>query len=203
MLMRIIRALRDRTINVLGKALLHQKGVRVVGKLYLHSLPIVTLARDSVIELGDKVVLCSENESTALGVSRPVILRTLRPGARIIIGNDVGLSGTVICAAVMVEIGADCLIGADVQIVDTDFHPVEPEGRTHCGDPARIAVAPVTIGKNVFIGAGCKILKGVTIGENSVIGAGSIVTRDIPANVIAAGNPARVIRAVGDSAVAS
>lgn len=199
MLMRIIRALRDRSINAFGKTMLRRKGVVLHGRIYLHGLPIVTLAQESVIEVGEKVVLCSESTSTALGVSRPVILRTLRPGARITIGNNSGLSGTVICAAVSVDIGAECHIGADVQIVDTDFHPVDPEGRER-NDPNLIKVAPVSIGRNVFIGAGSKILKGVTIGENSVIGAGSIVTRDIPPNVIAAGNPARVLRAL-DSAV--
>jgi acetyltransferase-like isoleucine patch superfamily enzyme len=156
-------------------------------------MPIITMAETSEIEVGEKVVLCSESESTALGVSRPVILRTLRPGARISIGDYTGLSGTVVCAAIGVEIGAECLIGADVQIVDTDFHAIQPEGRYRCNDPDKIAAAPVRIGRNVFIGAGSKILKGVTIGENSVIGAGSIVTRDIPPDVIVAGNPARVI----------
>jgi acetyltransferase-like isoleucine patch superfamily enzyme len=193
MLMRVIRALRKRGINILGKAALRRKGVRLGGGVCLYGMPIVTLAKDSTIEVGDKVVLCSESMSTALGVSRPVILRTLRSGARISIGNDAGLSGTVVCAAVGVEIGAECLIGADVQIVDTDFHTIKPEGRRHCSDPDKIVAAPVRIGRNVFIGAGSKILKGVTIGENSVIGAGSIVTRDIPPNMIAAGNPARVL----------
>lgn len=198
MLLRVCSALRKRGINFFGKAALRRKGVLLGEGVYLFGMPIVTLAEASVIELGEKVVLCSESMSTALGVSRPVILRTLRPGARISIGNNAGLSGTAICAAVEVEIGAECLIGADVQIFDTDFHTIEPEGRWCCTDPDKIAAAPVRIGEKVFIGTGSKILKGVTIGENSVIGAGSIVTRDIPANVIAAGNPARVIGALGN-----
>lgn len=196
MLMRAIRALRSRGTSLLGKAILRHKGVHIGTGVWLHSMPIVTLAQATEIEVGDNVVLCSESMSTALGVSRPVILRTLRPGARISIGKDVGLSGTAICAAVSVEIGAECLIGADVQIFDTDFHPIAPEGRRHCSTAERIAAAPVRIGRNVFIGAGSKVLKGVTIGDNSVIGAGSIVTRDVPSNVIAAGNPARVVGAV-------
>ena len=194
MLMIVIRGLRERGINILGKAAMRRKGVQLGTGVCLYGMPIVTLAETSVMEIGDNVVLCSESESTALGVSRPVILRTLRSGARISIGENAGLSGTVVCAATGVEIGADCLIGADVQIVDTDFHSIQPEGRYSCINPDKIAAAPVRIGRNVFIGAGSKILKGVTIGENSVIGAGSIVTRDIPSNVIAAGNPVRVIR---------
>ena len=58
---------------------------------------------------------------------------------------------------------------------------------------------PVTLGNNVWIGDGAKVCKGVTIGDNSVIGAGSIVTSDIPANSIAAGNPARVIKPLDPS----
>lgn len=200
MLIRMIRALRKRGINTLGKAALRRQGVRLGGGVCLYGMPIVTMAEASAIEVGENVVLCSESISTSLGVSRPVILRTLRPGAHIFIGSDCGLSGTVICAAVGVEIGAECLIGADVQIVDTDFHAVDPVGRRFY-DPDKIATAPVKIGRNVFIGAGSKILKGVTIGENSVIGAGSIVTRNIPSNVVAAGNPARVIRAWGNDVV--
>ena len=57
---------------------------------------------------------------------------------------------------------------------------------------------PVHIGKNVWIGAGALIMPGVTIGENTVIGAGSVVTKDIPANVVAVGNPCRVMREIGD-----
>lgn len=193
MLMRVIHALRYRVINVLGKAALRRKGVRLGAGVGMNGLPIVTLAKASVIELGEKVVLCSESKSTDLGVSRPVILRTLRPGARISIGSNSGLSGTVICAAVEVVIGEECLFGANVTIVDTDFHAIKPQGRRYNLNPADIPAAPVIIADNVFIGAGAMILKGVSIGKNSVIGAGAIVTKDVPENVIAAGNPARVI----------
>jgi acetyltransferase-like isoleucine patch superfamily enzyme len=84
-----------------------------------------------------------------------------------------------------------------VTIVDTDFHALDPYvegGRMSNNDPKNVAAAPVIVEDNVFVGANSIILKGVTIGENSVIGAGSVVTRSIPANVIAAGNPARMLR---------
>ena len=60
-------------------------------------------------------------------------------------------------------------------------------------------MAPVHLGENVFVGDGTRILKGVTIGADSVVGAGSVVTRSIPAGVIAAGNPARVVRELRDA----
>lgn len=89
-----------------------------------------------------------------------------------------------------IRIGRDCLIGAHVEIFDSDFHDLHPD-RRKTGPPA---TAEVEIGDNVFIGMGVRVLKGVSIGSDSVIGAGSVVTRSIPAGVIAAGNPARVIR---------
>ncbi len=176
-----------------GAWLLRLHGVEFGRNISLYGMPLVAKRQDSRIILQDRVVLCSDSRFTDMGVARPVILKTLRPGARIVIGRDSGLSGVVVCAAQAVEIGANCLLGADVQIFDTDFHKLAPDNRRHDDNPELIACAPVCIADNVFIGAGAKILKGVSIGENCVIGAGSVVTRSIPANCIAAGNPARVI----------
>jgi maltose O-acetyltransferase len=89
-----------------------------------------------------------------------------------------------------IKIGARALIGAYVEILDSDFHELHPDRRR--GGIPRMAL--VELGENVFIGDSVKILKGVTIGADSVIGAGSVVTGAIPAGVVAAGNPARVIR---------
>ncbi|WP_137166606.1 sugar O-acetyltransferase [Salinimonas lutimaris] len=77
----------------------------------------------------------------------------------------------------------------------TAGHPIEPGLRRHVGQ----FNMPVTIENNVWIGAHTVVLPGVTIGENSVIGAGSVVTRDIPANVVAVGNPCRVLRPIGEN----
>ena len=84
------------------------------------------------------------------------------------------------------------MIGPNVTIA-TAGHPIDPDLRR---DVAQFNI-PVRIGDNVWIGANSVVLPGVTIGENSVIGAGSIVTKDIPANVVAVGNPCRVLREVG------
>lgn len=166
--------------------------------LLLHGWPIVTAVPDARITVGDSVVMTSRSRNTALGVVRPVIIRSMVEGAQIVIGNNVGMSGVSICAATEVTIGDDCLLGSGVVITDTDFHPLSPVGRRN--EPLSAAVhRPCRIGKNVFIGAGSLILKGVEIGDNSVIGAGSVVSRDVPANVIAAGNPARVLRSLSPS----
>lgn len=92
-----------------------------------------------------------------------------------------------------IYIGDHVMIGPNVTLA-TAGHPIDPEYRK------RLAQfnLPVRIGNNVWIGAGCVVLPGVTIGENSVIGAGSIVTRDIPANVVAFGNPCAVMRPLSE-----
>ena len=88
-----------------------------------------------------------------------------------------------------VTIGDDCFIGPNVSIYTAcqSTDPVERNSRKEWADP-------VTIGDNVWIGGSVTILPGVTIGDNTTIGAGSVVTKDIPANVVAAGNPCKVIR---------
>lgn len=88
-----------------------------------------------------------------------------------------------------IHIGDNVFIAPNVGIY-TAGHPLDAEQRNRGLEYAR----PVTIGDNVWIGAGVSILPGVTIGNNSVIGAGSVVTKDIPDHVLAAGNPCRVLR---------
>jgi maltose O-acetyltransferase len=88
-----------------------------------------------------------------------------------------------------IRIGPDGLFGAHVEVFDSNFHDLHPL-RRQSGSPK---MAPVDIGANVFVGMSVKILKGVTIGQDSVIGAGAVVASSIPAGVIVAGNPARVV----------
>jgi maltose O-acetyltransferase len=90
-----------------------------------------------------------------------------------------------------VTIGDDVQIGPNVQLL-TATHPIEPGPRRDKWEAAE----PITIADNVWLGGGVVVCPGVTIGENTVVGAGSVVTRDLPANVIAVGSPARVIREI-------
>lgn len=92
-----------------------------------------------------------------------------------------------------IYIGDYVMIGPNVTIA-TAGHPINPDLRRKI---AQFNI-PVKIGNNVWIGANSVILPGISIGENSVIGAGSIVTKDIPANVVAVGNPCRVLREIND-----
>ena len=102
-----------------------------------------------------------------------------------------------------VTIGDDCNFGPNVTIV-TPVHPLLPDERKSLrlpdGTQGHMCYAkPVTIGDNCWFGAGVTVCPGVTIGENCVIGAGSVVTRDIPANSLAAGVPCRVLREIRES----
>ncbi|MFH8252610.1 sugar O-acetyltransferase [Microbacterium sp. B2969] len=90
-----------------------------------------------------------------------------------------------------ITIGEDCQIGPNVQLL-TPTHPIDPQPRRDKLEAAK----PITIGDNVWLGGSVIVCPGVTIGANSVIGAGAVVTRDIPAGVVAVGNPARVVRTI-------
>lgn len=91
-----------------------------------------------------------------------------------------------------ITIGEDCQIGPNVQLL-TPTHPIDPRLRRDKLEAAE----PITIEDNVWLGGGVIVCPGVSIGKNSVIGAGSVVTKSIPAGVVAVGNPARVIRTIG------
>lgn len=121
------------------------------------------------------------------------------------IGDFTLLNGALLMAEKRIEIGSHCLISWNVGIADSDFHPLAPAQRLldaqalapyFADRPPRpaIATAPVIISDNVWIGMNAVILKGVTIGENSVIAAGSVVTKNVPANVVVAGNPGVIVR---------
>ena len=152
----------------------------------------------SQISIGDNVsIVSSSMRCSSASLYANTKLRTYSPSSKIIIEKNAGLNGTSITArSRTVRIGEGAMIAPNCMIVDSDFHSFWPPDK-RIADPGLENDRDVVIGKNVWIGAGCIILKGAVIGENSVIGAGSIVTRAIPANVIAAGNPAKVIKDLG------
>lgn len=177
---------------------LRSRGVTFGHGLRLFGRPIVSLAANSVLSVGPGATIVSATSSQVIGVSHPAVLRTVSPGARIIIGENFGMSGGSVVAATLIQIGDGCLLGADVTIVDTDFHPISSVARSHARMPSPEPSDRVVLGDNVFLGTRTIVLKGSTIGDNSVIGAGSVVTGIIPPNVIAAGVPARVIRELSE-----
>lgn len=101
--------------------------------------------------------------------------------------------GLVALDVAPITIGDDVQIGPNVQLL-TPTHPVEPGPRRDKWEAAK----PITIGDNVWLGGGVIVLPGVTIGANTVVGSGAVVTRDLPADVVAVGNPARVVRTISE-----
>ncbi|MCK1297312.1 acyltransferase [Bradyrhizobium sp. 24] len=186
--------LKWKITTIIGRLTSRWVGISLGANVRYLGLPIVSGSRYGEIIIGDNVSLVSDPRGTALGVRCPVILRCLAPGAALHIGSDTGLSGTTICAAVRVEIGQRCLIGADVMIFDTDFHNHKPVGRRYSVPDWKLISRPVKIGDDVFVGARSTISKGVSIGNGSIVAAGSVVVSDIPSNCVAGGVPAKVIQ---------
>jgi acetyltransferase-like isoleucine patch superfamily enzyme len=131
--------------------------------------------------IGDRVRMASSLSMLELNVG---------PQGRLEIGDRVLINhGCSIGATKLVRIGERCNIGSQCILIDNAFHQLDPERRDEQPPPA-----PVVLEANVWLAARVIVLPGVTIGQNSVVGAGSVVTRDIPADVLAAGVPARVLR---------
>ena len=159
---------------------------------HIYGRPIIQRHRGSRITIGDGFWLRNFPASSPLGLAHACILTTWSAGAEIAIGADVGITGGAICAAESISIGDRVTIGADCAIIDTDFHPLD--GGRRASDRSAGPRARVVIGDDVFIGMRVVILKGAHIGAGAILGAGSVVTGEIPPRVVAAGNPARVIR---------
>ena len=145
------------------------------------------------ITIGKRFYAVSQMSWNSIGVFQPVLIHAFGINSIIEIGDDVGISGCTITALKEIRIGSRVLIGSGVLIIDNDGHAIHSENR-HLSN--EIAAAEISIKDDVFIGARAVILKGVCIGKGAVVGAGSIVTKDVPAFAIVAGNPAKI---VGDS----
>lgn len=169
------------------------KGIYMGGFPKCWGIPYLVRFPYSQIVIGKGFKVNSSFKSNNIGVFSRSRITTNDKNAEIIIGDNVGISATTISAFCHIEIGDNTLIGGNVLITDSDWHPVDPVLRLNEGETK---TAPVNIGRNVFIGTRSIILKGVSIGDNSVVGAGSVVTCDIPSNVIAAGNPCVVIKSL-------
>lgn len=161
------------------RGVFYEKDVKFYGKTKIKR------SNSSKIVIGKSCTFRSRSTSNLIGVNRPCILAAIGVGSKIIIGQNCGFSGTVIGCFKEIKIGDNVKCGANTLITDSDWHPED----SRSGIPREVIIKT-----NVWLGVNVTVLKGVTIGENSIIGAGSVVTKDIPANVIAAGNPCKVIR---------
>lgn len=144
----------------------------------------------SSIIIGNNCSFRSISDSNLIGINHKCIIGAHNSEAKIIIGDNCGFSGTVIGAFKEINIGNNVRCGANTLITDGDWHPED----TRIGESK-----PIMICDNVWLGINTIVLKGVTIGKNSLIGANSVVTKDIPENVMAAGNPCKVISPLRNS----
>lgn len=150
--------------------------------------PLIHCVRGAELRFGNGVRVNSVLASNPIMTRPQSTFCCALPGARIDIGYDVGMSSVSITAAKEVVIGEGTLLGADCLITDTDFH--SPAGNHRWGNDLLASAAPVNIGKGCFIGARAMILKGVTIGDGAVVAAGAVVSKDVPSEHLASGNPA-------------
>ena len=160
--------------------------------LDLIGLPVIFKQKKAELTIGDNCIIKSDFLSNLVGLYQRTII-VARENGKIHIGNNVGISGATIYSKEAIQIGDYTNIGGNVKILDHDFHPIESEARKR-NDMSMVGKKAIIIGENVFIGCNSLILKGTEIGDNSVVGAGSVVSGKFPANVILAGNPARIIK---------
>lgn len=163
-------------------------GIKIGKNCEFRGRCLVSKSPGSSITIGDGFKCFSVYNEPSLLKCRTSI-QTNDSSASLSIGNNVGMGGVKISCFIRIIIGDNVKIGGNTIIMDGDYHPEDYRS----GYPKEIVIED-----NVWIGYSCIILKGVHIGKNSVIGAGSVVTKDIPQNVIAAGVPCRVIKKIED-----
>lgn len=170
------------------------KGIDLGNKLSFYGVPIFKRNYRSKITIGERCRFRSSAKSNLVGLNRKNIIATFKENAQITIGYDSGFSGTVIGCSNSITIGNNVLCGGNTFITDFDWHPIK---RIKKDEP--VLSSPVVIEDNVWLGLNVIVLKGSVIGKNSVIGANSVVTGRIPDNVIAAGNPCKVIKKLSEN----
>lgn len=178
--------------SIIGFCYLKMWGVRVGKNLQMRSFPMCRTVGTGKIIIGNNVKITNKLRENPAGVSHPTVL-IAGSGAVLKIADNVGISGAVIYAMESVTIGEGCMIGANSKIYTTDFHPLNAEDRRQRVHEAT-AKGPVVLGNDVWVGVNAIILRNVSVGNGSIIAAGSVVVKDVPAGVIVAGNPAKIIK---------
>ena len=174
------------------------KNARVCNHIYLN------MHKKSQVSIGDNFSFNSGSNINPLCRNIKGSITAERENTIICIGNNVGISSSCIWAKEKIIIGNSVNIGGDCIIMDSDAHTLdwrvrdsgEFYSKKETLDTHLAKCSPIQIEDHVLIGTRCIILKGVTIGCHSIIAAGSVVTKDIPANVIAGGNPCKIIREI-------
>lgn len=171
-------------------------GVKHGKRCTIHGHLNIKLTSKSELNIGNNFYYSSGRSINPLCSNRQGCI-CVNDNAKIHIGNNVGMSSTILWAHKSIFIGDNVKIGGNVTILDSDAHSINWEKRRNIYEDAKDKQDKgITIENDVLIGMNTIILKGVTIGARSVIGAGSVVTKNIAADCIAAGNPCKVINKI-------
>lgn len=185
-------ALRIKFYPRINRWLFNAKGVEYGKNLQVYSR--LSVIGGGKIKIGDNFVFTSGDAINPISSNVQGAIFTDNPSAKITIGNNVGMSSTRMWIHDSLTIGDNVKIGGGVLLIDTDCHPMDYKVRRKSNEGTKSA--PIVIEDDVWIGAQAIVMKGVTIGARAIIGAGSVVTKDIPADCVAAGNPCKVIRKI-------
>lgn len=192
-LRKIYYAVKSPFYTPINHFILSLNGVKIGKGLWVRGFMKVLVTRRGKVTIGKNFKVNSGNNHNVIGRQQKT---TFCIEGNLSIGDNVGMSSTAIICNHSISIGNNVIIGGNTVIYDTDFHSLDPLIRNSNQDHSSAKKMPVVIGDNVFIGAHSTILKGVHIGHNAVIGACSVVTKDVPANEIWAGNPAHFIKKI-------
>ena len=180
--------------QVLDYNFLVSKGVETeLGYVTLSGEPLISKVANSRIVMGKGVVIISDSQYNRSGINHPAIIATEAPGAEIIIGDGVGMSGSSIVAVERIQIGDYTMLGANTNIYETDFHCMQANERLIQKNILDAKHSPIHIGTQCWLASNVTVLKGVKIGDRAVVGAMSLVNRDVPADAVVAGVPAKTI----------
>lgn len=197
LLLKILNYITFLCVNIspiTNRLILRLKKVQCLGKSTI--IGKVSVIGPGKIYIGDNFMMTSGEHINPISANLQGSFFTDCPSAKITIGNNVGMSSTRMWIHDSLTIGDNVKIGGGVLLIDTDCHPIDYKVRRVSNEGAKSA--PIVIEDDVWIGAQSIVLKGVTIGARSIIGAGSVVTKSIPADCIAGGNPCKVIKFLND-----
>lgn len=172
--------------------LLRMKGIKTKGLVYSCGILFASMSKGSELRIGRNCRFMNWSMGNLIGLNHRSVISTSCEGAKLKIGNNCSFSGVSIWCFKSITLGNNVRIGANCLIMDGDAHQDDPRSGEN---------KPILIEDNVWIGGNVVVKKGVTIGRNSVIGMNSIVTKNIPANCIAFGNPCVAVKYFDDKKI--
>lgn len=184
-------------LNTLYRYVLFIKNKNIIlnGSLKIKNKPIIDVCDGAYLIIGSNVTLNSKNKKYHVNMFAPVKIYIDKIGAKIKIGNNTRIHGSCLHAYEYIEVGNNCLIAANCQIIDGSGHDIyinDPSQRIYTNGNSK----PIKIGNNCWIGTGVIILPGTILGENCIVSAGSVVNGIFEDNSLIGGNPAKYLKAI-------